>query len=74
MSPHEVFTDFTIATNLVTNGEYLEFINAGGYKNFNYWHAEGWDWVKTNHIEAPLYWHLIDGEWHQLHLEWIAES
>ena len=43
----------------------MEFMNAGGYKNFNYWHAEGWDWVKTNIINAPLYWHLIDDEWHQ---------
>ncbi len=65
LSRHQVFlNDFSINKNLVTNGEYLEFMNAGGYKNFNYWHAEGWDWVKTNNLQAPLYWHLIDGQWY----------
>ncbi|SDK33452.1 ergothioneine biosynthesis protein EgtB [Catalinimonas alkaloidigena] len=49
---------------LVTNGEYLEFIEAGGYQNFRYWLAEGWDWVKTHQATAPLYWHQIEGEWH----------
>ncbi len=65
LSRHSVFlNDFSISKDLVTNGEYLEFINVGGYKNFNYWHAEGWDWVKNNNIQAPQYWHLIEGEWH----------
>ena len=65
LSRHQVLlNDFSIEKNLVTNGGFLEFINDGGYKNFNYWHAEGWDWVKNNNINAPLYWHLIDGEWH----------
>jgi ergothioneine biosynthesis protein EgtB len=65
LSPHEVLLQgFSIASDLVTNGEFIEFMNAGGYKNFNYWHAEGWDWVKTNNINAPLYWHFIDDEWY----------
>jgi ergothioneine biosynthesis protein EgtB len=62
---HRVFLDnFSIATNLVSNKEYLEFIMAGGYKNFNYWHSDGWAWVKENHVEMPMYWYLIDGKWH----------
>jgi len=48
----------------VTNAEYLEFISNGGYTNFDYWLDEGWSWVTENKIEAPLYWHKIDGEWH----------
>ena len=48
---------------LVTNAEYLEFIEAGGYRNFSFWHYEGWDWVNNNKIKAPLYWHWIDGAW-----------
>lgn len=52
-----------ISKKLVTNGEYLEFIKAGGYHNFNYWLAEGWDWVNINAAEAPLYWHQVNGEW-----------
>jgi ergothioneine biosynthesis protein EgtB len=62
---HKVYLhDFSISSSLVTNRKYLEFLNDGGYKNFAYWHAEGWDWVKTNQVIAPMYWHLIDGVWH----------
>ncbi len=64
LNRHKVYlNDYSIASELVTNKEYLEFINAGGYKNFIYWHMEGWEWVKANKIESPMYWHLIDGEW-----------
>jgi ergothioneine biosynthesis protein EgtB len=65
LNRHKVYLNaFQISPNLVTNAEYLEFINADGYHDFRHWHAEGWDWVKTHQIESPLYWHLIDGEWH----------
>ncbi|MFC0518730.1 ergothioneine biosynthesis protein EgtB [Mucilaginibacter angelicae] len=62
---HKVYLNaYQVSPMLVTNAEYLEFINSGGYHDFRYWHAEGWDWVKTNKVEAPLYWHLVDNEWH----------
>ncbi|CAN5368531.1 ergothioneine biosynthesis protein EgtB [soil metagenome] len=62
---HKVYIDdAAVSKSLVTNGEFLEFINAGGYKNFNFWHAEGWDWVKVNSVNAPMYWHFIDNEWY----------
>nr|WP_294792454.1 ergothioneine biosynthesis protein EgtB [uncultured Mucilaginibacter sp.] len=65
LNRHKVYLNsYRISPNLVTNAEYLEFINADGYHDFRHWHAEGWDWVNTHKIEAPLYWHLIDGEWH----------
>lgn len=65
LNRHKVYlNDFEIAEKLVTNEEYLAFMNAGGYHDFRHWHAAGWDWVKSNQAEAPLYWHLIDGEWH----------
>lgn len=61
---HKVYLqEFEMATSLVTNAEYLEFIEAGGYKDFQYWHAEGFDWVKNNSIQSPMYWHFIDGKW-----------
>ncbi|WP_224484314.1 ergothioneine biosynthesis protein EgtB [Robertkochia aurantiaca] len=61
---HKVYLHpYKISNKLVTNEEYLEFMNAGGYNDFNYWHAEGWDWVNTNQVKAPKYWHFIDGEW-----------
>lgn len=55
--------DFKIANRLVTNGEYLKFINSGGYKDFRYWLSEGWDRVRNEGWQAPLHWHFIDGEW-----------
>ncbi|MDQ7959496.1 ergothioneine biosynthesis protein EgtB [Flavobacterium lindanitolerans] len=62
---HKVYLhDFEISKSLVTNAEYLEFISNGGYTNFDYWLDEGWSWVTENKIETPLYWHKIDGEWH----------
>jgi ergothioneine biosynthesis protein EgtB len=65
LNRHKVYLNaYEISPKLVTNAEYLEFINSGGYHDFRHWHAEGWDWVKTNKVEAPLYWHLIDNEWH----------
>ncbi len=56
--------DYRICNNLVTNAEYIDFIENGGYKDFNLWHAEAWDWIKTQHITQPMYWHKIDGHWH----------
>ncbi|MFA6087247.1 ergothioneine biosynthesis protein EgtB [Mucilaginibacter sp.] len=64
LNRHKVYLNaFEISPNLVTNAEYLEFINDGGYHNFRHWHAAGWDWVNTNKVEAPMYWHNIDDEW-----------
>ncbi|HXB34138.1 MAG TPA: ergothioneine biosynthesis protein EgtB [Puia sp.] len=64
LAPHKVYmNEFQLSSSLVTNGEYLEFIDAGGYENFSYWHAEGWDWVKNHGTGAPLFWHFIDGRW-----------
>ena len=66
LSRHKVWLEsYRLSRAPVTNEEYLEFITAGGYTNFSWWHAEGWDWVKKNSVTAPLYWHFIDGRWHQ---------
>jgi ergothioneine biosynthesis protein EgtB len=64
LARHKVYLNKTTITDgLTTNGEYLAFIEAGGYQNFRYWLSDGWAWVKNNGIQAPLYWHKIDGEW-----------
>lgn len=61
---HKVYLqNFEISKPLVTNGEYLEFVEAGGYRDFHYWHSDGWNWVKTKGIESPMYWHRIKGQW-----------
>ncbi len=71
---HKVYIhDFEISNRLVTNGEYIAFIEAGGYSKTLLWHAEGWDWIQTQQIKAPLYWHLIDGEWHQYTLKGLQK-
>lgn len=58
---------YEISNKLVTNGEFKAFIDAGGYEDFNLWHADGWDFIQKNEIKAPLYWHLVDGEWMYYH-------
>lgn len=66
---HRVFLEeFEICNRLVSNSEYLDFIEDGGYDRFDLWHAEGWDWVCMNQVRAPMYWHQIDGEWQAYHL------
>ncbi|WP_373519862.1 ergothioneine biosynthesis protein EgtB [Pricia sp.] len=61
---HKVYLHpYEIANKLVTNSEYIAFIDAGGYQKFDLWHAEGWDWVTGNKISAPLYWHDVEGSW-----------
>lgn len=63
---HKVFLNsYQISNKLVTNEEYIQFMKDGGYKRFDLFHAEGWDWVNQNEIASPLYWHQIDGDWFQ---------
>lgn len=62
---HKVYLhDMEIANQLVTNGEYLEFMQDGGYTSHQYWLSEGWDWVNREERKAPLYWIREDDAWH----------
>lgn len=61
--------DFKIANRLVTNAEFIEFIEGGGYSDFNFWHDEGWKWVNDNQINFPLYWQKKDDQWMQYTLK-----
>lgn len=61
---HPVYlAPFKIASRLVTNAEFLDFINDGGYERAEYWLADGWATVKAQKWRAPLYWEQRDGEW-----------
>jgi ergothioneine biosynthesis protein EgtB len=63
---HRVFLEsYAICDSLVTNGEWMEFMNDKGYSNAMLWHTEGWDWVKKNSINAPMYWHYENRTWTQ---------
>ena len=64
---------FEIADHLVTNKDYLEFIEDGGYQNFNLWLDEGWSWVKEHEIQMPLYWHKMDEAFFQYSLGGLKE-
>ncbi len=70
LEPHKVFLGpFEISKKLVSNGEYLEFIESGGYQDFQYWHSEGWSWIRQHQIEAPMYWHKDGKHWHHYTLQ-----
>jgi len=46
----------SIANQLVTNAQWLLFIEDGGYQNAQWWLDAGWAWVNSENISAPLYW------------------
>jgi ergothioneine biosynthesis protein EgtB len=54
---------FRLASRPVTNGEYLEFVDAGGYRTWSHWLSEGWRTVQDRGWEAPLYWERREGDW-----------
>jgi ergothioneine biosynthesis protein EgtB len=47
---------YALMNRLVTHGEWLEFVQAGGYQDARWWLSAGWDWVCAQGIQAPLYW------------------
>lgn len=60
---------FEFATRLVSNGEFLEFVQAGGYQSSSLWLSEGWRMVQEQSLDRPLYWHVRDGEWFEYRLD-----
>lgn len=71
---HRQFVEaFEMATRLVSNGEYLAFIEAGGYQNPALWLAEGWDWLSSQKMRHPLYWQLHGPQWQEFGLYGLQE-
>jgi ergothioneine biosynthesis protein EgtB len=59
---HRQFVEsFEIGSRLVTNGEFIAFIEDDGYRKPEVWLSEGWATVRANGWEAPLYWQRRDG-------------
>ena len=55
---------YSLASRLVTNGEFLDFIEAGGYQDARLWLAEGWDLINAQGWRHPLYWQRsAEGDW-----------
>lgn len=72
---HKVYlNDFEINNFLVTNKEFIEFMEDGGYSDFNLWLDEGWSWVQSNQISSPLYWHKINDEWNYYTLAGLQKT
>ncbi len=71
---HEVLlADFRLAARPVTNGEFLDFIEDGGYRRAALWLADGWAWVEAGGANlwgaaAPMYWRCRDGAWEEFTL------
>lgn len=47
---------FSCAMRLVTNAEYLAFVERGGYSDPEHWLSAGWEWVRSTGTAHPLYW------------------
>lgn len=61
---HRVFAEsFALASRPVTNAEYLEFVEDGGYRTAPLWLSNGWATVQQRGWTAPLYWESTDGAW-----------
>lgn len=64
---------FRLAERLVTNAEYREFIQDGGYATPGLWLSDGWTWKQANAAVHPLYWVQRDGDWCEYTLYGLQE-
>ncbi len=71
---HEVLLKpFALADRTVTNGEWLQFMEDGGYGEARHWLSDGWDWVREEKITSPLYWEQgPDGGWDVFGLDGLS--
>ncbi len=66
---HRVFVErFRLASRLTTNGEYLAFVEDGGYRKPTLWLSNGWAVVKERGWTAPLYWERGPDGWTEFSL------
>ena len=54
---------FSISRHDVTNGRYLEFVDAGGYDDDRWWRPEDWRWLRDERMRHPLFWERHDESW-----------
>jgi len=55
--------EFLIDKFMVTNGEFLQFVLAGGYDHRMLWKESDWDWIQSQQIRCPAFWQKHDGPW-----------
>jgi ergothioneine biosynthesis protein EgtB len=63
---------YRLADRLVTNGEWQQFMEDGGYARYEFWLSDGWAKVNSEGWRAPFYWEEHDGVWfeHTLNGTW----
>lgn len=67
---HKVFLrPHALAHRPITNGEWISFIEDGGYRDPSLWLSDGWAWVQAEGIEAPLYWQRGEKGWTRFGLD-----
>jgi ergothioneine biosynthesis protein EgtB len=64
---------YALASRPVTHGEYLAFMDDGGYARPELWLSMGWDWVQAGSRRAPLYWQQEGALWHAHTLQGLVE-
>ncbi|HVV60735.1 MAG TPA: ergothioneine biosynthesis protein EgtB [Pseudolabrys sp.] len=66
---HEtLLQDVRLGRHLVTNAEWLKFIEAGAYETPSLWLSDAWATIQAEGWEAPGYWRRVDGAWHSMTL------
>ena len=71
---HRTFVPaFGLASKLVTNADYLAFIEDGSYRRSELWLSLGWNAIKERGWESPLYWEKRDGKWFTMTLAGMTE-
>ena len=65
----QLLRPYELSDRLVTNADWLRFINEGGYERPGHWLSDGWAWVQEKGIEAPLYWRRHGGWWQRFGLD-----
>lgn len=58
------FDDFMMDRFPATNGEYVKFMEEGGYSDYHYWLSDGWEAVRKNGWTAPMYWIKEADRWY----------
>ena len=55
--------EFEIDVHSVTNRDFLEFVDAGGYRERSHWTEESWAWRESQGLDHPLFWERHDDQW-----------
>ena len=69
----EYLEPFELACRLTTNGEFIKFMEAGGYEKPELWLSDGWAAVEKENWNSPMYWFKKDGEWYYFTLNGVRK-